>query len=65
MTKEYASLQKLVNLMSVFFLCVLFAIGDDLFGELAKDIAVVAGVLFYGLSLRWINTDFDQIVRIR
>ena len=64
MNEEYISACKGINMLSVLLL-VMCCHPLFFYGESYNQYLVVIGVLVYGVSLRWIGTDNDHIVRVR
>lgn len=64
MNEEHISACKLINMLSVFLLTMcchpLF-----FYEEPYNQYLVVVGVLAYGVSLRWVGSNIDHVVRVR
>ena len=64
MSKEYISVCKLINVISVLLLC--FCSSPIFFyGQSYNQYLLVLGVVIYGLTLRWVDTGIDHLVRIK
>ena len=64
MNKEYVSLMKLLNLVTVLFLWGWLSLSPQFFEDFTRDVGTLSAVLIYLASLRWTGSDLDKIVRV-